>query len=147
MRKIFKVRNFSKCVVTNVPQLLWYETSEEPWLSYLSNWAVTTIFYDLGLSELGFDHPTFRMQSVFDPVTLTLVFYYLFSKFVHLAWLVKVGIQYIIQKYDIMIRYACAIRMIRLLIFLLSFLSCRSGESNLNVFFGSIKIQKLTNNK
>ena len=37
---------------------------EDPWQSYqaFSNGAVTTYFYDLGLSQLGFEHPTFRLR-------------------------------------------------------------------------------------
>ena len=53
----------------SLPHLLWHETSisEAPWYLHLlpSVWqeAITTCFYDLGLSGLGFDHPTFRMRS------------------------------------------------------------------------------------
>ena len=40
--------------------------SEDPWHSHLllsfSSGAVTTCFHDLGLSQLGFEHPTFRLR-------------------------------------------------------------------------------------
>ena len=55
----------------SVPHLLWHGASvymvisEDPWHSYLlprlSSGAVTTCFNDLGLSRLGFEHPTFRL--------------------------------------------------------------------------------------
>ena len=39
--------------------------SEDPWHSHraFGNGAVTTCFYNLGLSRPGFEHPTFRMRS------------------------------------------------------------------------------------
>ena len=40
--------------------------SEEPWHSHILpsvwQWNVTTCFYYLGLSRLGFEHPTFRKR-------------------------------------------------------------------------------------
>ena len=39
--------------------------SEDPWHSRLlpfGSGAVTTCFYDLGLSRLGFEHPSFRLR-------------------------------------------------------------------------------------
>ena len=58
----------------SVPHPLWHGASvynghlrgpEDPWHSHLlrafSSGAVTTYFYDLGLSRLGFQHTTFRL--------------------------------------------------------------------------------------
>ena len=40
--------------------------SKDPWHSHLlpsvCSWAVTTCFYDLGLSRLGFEHQAFRLS-------------------------------------------------------------------------------------
>ena len=50
----------------SVPYLLWHVViSEDPWHIYcpaFGSGAVTTCFYDLGLSRLGFDHPTFCLR-------------------------------------------------------------------------------------
>ena len=50
------------------PYLLWHYYYEDPWHSHLlpsvSSGAVTTCFYDLGLSQLEFEHPAFHMPKV-----------------------------------------------------------------------------------
>ena len=55
----------------SVPHLLWHvasvcnahlrETDTHSCCTAFGSGAVTTIFYDLGLSRLGFEHPTFRL--------------------------------------------------------------------------------------
>ena len=58
--------------VLSVPHLLWHGTSvyifvsEDPWHSQLlpsvEHWSCHYLFYDLYLSRLGFENPTFRMR-------------------------------------------------------------------------------------
>ena len=73
----WKAANFDLCSALiaieqwgffSVPHLLWHGASSPRTRDTHTNWsafctgAVSTCFYDLGLSRLGFEHPTFSLR-------------------------------------------------------------------------------------
>ena len=134
---------FSRTIIPSQPNHVFLKIFTQFWpmLGYHGHWVVTaieratttvirdirvtTIFYDLGLSRLGFEHPTFRMQGVFWPWDLNLGF---------LISILRILTPGVIGKsrdpiHNSKVRYNDKIRLCdrlkRSLIFLLSFLSCR----------------------